>query len=88
MQKLLTRLFLSNAASRLPTVPPTPASAAKLEAARRAERQAYQRAQCQCVYPGVLCRWCETTLVPLVPTAASVAAERLRADQARSSAAS
>lgn len=58
-------------------------SAAKLAAARQAERQAYQRAQCRCRYPGVLCRWCEATLVPLVPTAASIAKYRLQQDQAR-----
>ena len=88
MQKLLRNLFRVKPCVTAADRAAHARSAAKLEAARRAERQAWEAAQCRCRYPGVLCGWCETTLVPLVPTAASIAAQRLRADRARNGAAS
>ena len=88
MQKLLRKLLSVKPCVTAADLAAFVRSTAKLAAARQAERQAYQRAQCRCRYPGVLCGWCETTLVPLVPTAASIAAQRLRADRARNGAAS
>lgn len=44
------------------------------------EQAAVNQGSCECEYPNLLCTFCESTLVPLVPTDASIAAQRLRAD--------
>lgn len=44
----------------------------------QAEQAAVNQGSCECQYQGALCTYCETELVPLVPTDASIAAQRLR----------
>lgn len=83
MQKLLRKVFSVKPAGPCVTAADLAAhvrSAAKLGAARLAERRAYEGARCRCRYPGLLCRTCEHVALS---RPAAVAAQRLRTDQAR-----